>query len=97
MNSQAGNNRNGFFQVDQLMIDGTVFIQITNTTGQRQVTIKPRIEQRAAVHFHAQLQIIIVDDFGIGLYFQTRAVGVRTDHTHAIFDQRLVQLKRDNR
>ncbi len=94
---QVGDDRDRQLEVDQLAF----YLAVTaegDAPGQRQVAVEPRRQQRAAVHFHAQLQEALALQLRLRLDPQARAVGVRADHADAVVQRRLLaQLDRDDR
>ncbi|MNZ87692.1 hypothetical protein D3C78_1065590 [compost metagenome] len=79
---QVGNDGDRQLEVDQLAFDLAITPE-GHAAGQRQVTVEPRRQQGAAVHFHTQLQEPLALQLRLRLDPQARAVGVRTDHANA--------------
>ena len=60
-------------------VGNTIGSPKTQATRQGELTIEPRIQQGAAVHLHAQLQIAVPPQLGARLGLEAGAVGVCTD------------------
>ena len=85
MNGEAGYIRHGLAKIDQCVFHRPGLIHVSDPTRQGQVTIKPGIQQHAAVHFHTQLEKPLAAQFRVGFHLQTGAVGVGTHHTNTGF------------
>ncbi|MNM74350.1 hypothetical protein D3C81_861090 [compost metagenome] len=86
---QVGNDRDRQLEVDQLAFDLAVTTE-GHPAGQRQVTVEPRCQQCAAIHFDAQLQETLTLQLGLRLDPQARAVGVGADHADTAVQRRLL-------
>ena len=86
---QVGDDRDRQLEVDQLAFDLAV-TAVGDAASQRQVAVEPGCQQRAAIHFHAQLQEALALQLGLRLDPQARAVSVGADHADAIEQRRLL-------
>ncbi len=81
MNGQAGNDANGFLEVDGTSQDCVTVLDKGDTAGNTEVTIEPGAEKGAAIDFNAKLAIGAAVPQGEGFYLQCGAVGVRPCHS----------------
>ncbi|MCY1411998.1 hypothetical protein D9M71_273940 [compost metagenome] len=94
---QVGDHRNRQLEVDQLAFDLAVAAE-GHAPGQRQVTVEPGRQQRAAVHLDTQLPEALALQLGLRLDAQARAVGMGADHADAVEQRGMAaELERDDR
>ena len=76
MNRQTGNHGYGLLEVHQRLFQLLVGIAIYQTASNREIAIKPGVEQSAPIDFYAQLKVARLGDFWLRLDHKTGAVGM---------------------
>ena len=88
VNGETRNNRQWPLAVDQAAEQNTPLVAQGHPACQRQVAIKPRVQQHTAINLDTELDVTNTLHGGVGFELQTRTIGMGADHAQTTHGQR---------